>query len=174
MPDSLVCSTSAYADLVALLRGIRECSAYAEEIASAAMDLRPDDARRFALLIAAVGQVETLWGRATGYQGTTGPGIVGADGHGRGLMQVDDRYHRLELWADPRVNIRAGAQILDGCVRTFEGNLAAGVACYNAGPARVREELSLTPPDVDAHTTGHDYSARVLDHYRRWSLLVVP
>lgn len=170
----LASTTSAYLDLVALLKGVPEASAYAEPIAQAALLVRPDDPRRFALLIAAVGQVETQWGRVHGSGGTTGPGIIGADGHGLGLCQIDDRYHALDNWQDPATNILAGARILDAGLRTFAPNLAAGVADYNCGPDNVRRSLAEDPSDPDRHTTGKDYSKRVLHYYRRWSLLVVP
>lgn len=174
MTSPLASTTTAYADLVGLLRGVPECTTYAEPIAQAAMQVRPDDPRRFALLIAAVGQVETQWGRVHGFQGTTGPSIIGADGHGRGLMQVDDRYHALAGWDDPATNILSGARILDAGLRAFAPNLAAGCACYNCGPENVRRSLAEDASDPDRHTTGHDYSKRVASHYRRWSLLVIP
>lgn len=165
--------------LVPMLSRIPECADYAEVIAEAALALRSDadGARALALLVAAVGWQETLWGKAKGHAGTTGPGIIGADGHGRGLMQIDDRAHpefcaRLladgrPAWSDPASNIKQGSQILDAGLRVFPGNLSAGVAAYNAGAGAVRRALSRGhSPDVA--TTGGDYSARVLEHFRKW------
>jgi len=174
MSDYLTCSTQAVADLAAILHNIPECAAYADEIAAAACDVRPQDSTRFGLLIAAVGQIETQWGRVRGHAASTGPSIIGDDGHGRGLMQIDDRYHHIDGWDDPATNIAAGARILDAGLSTFAGNLAAGVACYNCGPGNVMHSLSEDPRDPDRFTTGKDYSRRVLSYYSRWLRLVVP
>lgn len=53
-----------------------------------------------------------------------GPAGTGDGGHGRGLMQIDDRYHGDWLatneWWVPLRNIRKGAEIFQGNVRFFQ------------------------------------------------------
>lgn len=88
-------------------------------------------------------------------------------GWGRGLMQLDFKNALAIDWRDPAANVRKGAQMLDACLRVFAGNLGAGVAAYNAGPARVRHAIALGEPP-DSVTTGGDYSARVLSAFHRW------
>lgn len=82
-----------------------------------------------------------------------GPAGTGDHGHGRGLMQIDDRYHQdftdSESWKDPRLNILYGAWVLAECVREL-GDMKSAVCAYNAGPARVRHcmENDLDPNSV--------------------------
>lgn len=88
-------------------------------------------------------------------------------GWGRGLMQLDFKNALGIDWRDPATNVKRGAQILDAGLRTFPGNMEAGVASYNAGPSTVRHALSLGH-HPDSVTTGGDYASRVLGHFRAW------
>ena len=97
---------------------------------------------------------------------TNGRNVVGDGGHGRGLMQIDDRSWGSWLSAngggmDPASNIMKGAAILRANINYFGGNVRDGVAAYNCGPGNVSAALrnGLSP---DAYTTGHNYSADVL------------
>lgn len=109
-----------------------------------------------------------------------GPVGTGDGGHGRGLMQVDDRSQIQWLaaanWRDAATNINKGAEILRGKVRYFQLASAgagdprplkgdalwrAAVAAYNAGEGRVLKTLKAgqNPDSVTAHG---DYGSAVL------------
>lgn len=94
-----------------------------------------------------------------------GPSGTGDGGHGRGLMQVDDRAHatwvHTHQWQDPATNIDMGARILAGCIAEFPRALSSAVAAYNCGAGNVRRAL-LEGLSVDHLTTGRNYSADVL------------
>jgi len=90
-----------------------------------------------------------------------GPDGYGGDGHGYGLMQVDDRYHTVEGGPFSIDNIMQGTQILIdsiGCVgsnhRTWtdDMNLKGGLSAYNAGCGNVQSY-----DNMDVGTTGNDY-----------------
>jgi soluble lytic murein transglycosylase-like protein len=107
-----------------------------------------------------------------------GPAGVGDGGHGRGLMQIDNRAWKdwvfqtpldKPQWQDPRYNILKGAEILSGYVGELGAELP-GVAAYNAGPGAVRAVLKRSA-NVSAHvllhrldliTTGKNYVSDVL------------
>jgi hypothetical protein len=76
-------------------------------------------------LLFALGDRESLWGETLSPRG---PGGVGDNGHGHGLMQVDDRSWGAWLnsnnWADPLTNVRKGAAILRGKLAFFQGRSA--------------------------------------------------
>ncbi len=117
--------------------------------------------------------------------------IVGDAGHGRGWLQIDDRFNAAWLHAHPGVAsghwgpTNGKTALALGCVPTLtdsttkaieilRGNLAFAaahgvaqderprfaVAAYNAGAGGALQ--GLRRGDVDAQTTGHDYSADVL------------
>lgn len=104
-------------------------------------------------------------------------------GFGRGLMQVDFDWHefaRTGKWMDPRENILYGCKILADCLRfmSSSGNprvdaglghdfperetLRAVLAAYNAGSSRTIQAIR-EGVDVDINTSGHNYSADVLN-----------
>ena len=108
-----------------------------------------------------------------------GPAGVGDNGHGRGLMQIDDRYHefaRTGPWQDPMENIMFGTKLLtdnyeffqhEECCPEFQ-KLTAALAAYNCGPAKVERALRrrlgvdyYTSRDGDSGAHG-DYSADVM------------
>jgi soluble lytic murein transglycosylase-like protein len=96
------------------------------------------------------------------------PSGVGDRGHGRGLMQIDDRtwvkWLRDHRWQDALTNIRFGAEILRGEMDRFAQTghgIECAVAAYNCGPARVRQALA-EKRGCDFYTHGQDYAADVL------------
>lgn len=115
-----------------------------------------------------IGSRESHWGL---YLKPRGPAGTGDHGHGRGLMQIDDRWHPSftggDQWKDPAENIAYGCEVLRDNVRMFravlgsEDGLRAAVAAYNCGPGNVRTALKRGF-GVDAFTTGRNYSDDVL------------
>ena len=93
---------------------------------------------------------------------------LGDNGHGNGLMQVDDRYHGgfTSTYSpfDHRQNVLKGAQILQAEINRYGGNLNYALPAYNTGSGNVNKALGrgLSP---DAYTTGDDYGRDVLDRY---------
>jgi soluble lytic murein transglycosylase-like protein len=120
-------------------------------------------------VIGGVGSRESFWGLILTPKGPTG---TGDGGHGRGLMQIDDRFHvfaRTGNWKDPEANIRFGCDLLadnravlkrEGL--TGRGLLRATLASYNGGLGAVLRALDQGV-DVDSVTTGRDYGKDVLD-----------
>jgi len=94
---------------------------------------------------------------------------LGDNGHGNGLMQVDDRYHGGYTATvspfDHRANVLKGAQILQAEINRYGGNLNYALPAYNTGSGNVNKALGrgLSP---DAYTTGNDYGRDVLDRYQ--------
>ena len=104
-----------------------------------------------------------------------GRNVRGDGGHGRGLMQIDDRYPPHAQWLkanrdglDPHTNIGYGAALLAENLASFDGIEHAALAAYNAGPAAVRRALARGA-DPDSVTTGRDYSADVLRRARSFA-----
>lgn len=95
-----------------------------------------------------------------------GKNIRGDAGHGRGLMQIDDRSWGPWLAShqggmDPASNIMKGAEILRANLDQFKGNTKAALAAYNAGGGNVNKALRAGR-DPDSVTTGHNYGSDVL------------
>jgi len=108
-----------------------------------------------AAYIAGIISRETRAGAALGSDG------YGGDGHGYGLMQVDDRYHTIEGGPYSIDNIRQGTQILIDSINCVKGShsswtqdqdLKGGLSAYNAGCGNV-----VTYEGMDDGTTGNDY-----------------
>ena len=106
-----------------------------------------------------------------------GPEGTGDNGHGRGLMQIDDRYHKefialvdpngFPLWQKPEHNIAYGANLIANNLCDWPESLPAAVARYNASAARV--SMALKRGDhPDSVTTGGDYVAEVLTNAQSW------
>lgn len=134
-------------------------------------------------VLAGVMDRESLCGLSLKPQGPAG---TGDNGHGRGLMQIDDRafpdfcaerlFDGTLAWQDPATNIDFGASVLAAGIRAFSEEpdfvrLPAGIAAYNAGAKRVVEALAeATYPvthesvvdAVDHVTTGMSYASDVL------------
>lgn len=144
---------------------------WARQILAAAEAHRVDP-----LLLAAIMDRETLGGTAPQLS-VPGPSGTGDHGHGRGLMQVDDRAHASWLachdWTDPAQNIDYGAAVLAEGLRTFPGCEPGGIAAYNCGARRVRKVLQALGEDedwvdaFDALTTGGNYVSDVIERRRK-------
>lgn len=142
-----------------------------------------------AILLAPICQRETDGGESK-YLDVRGPSGRGDQGHGHGLMQIDDRFHAsfiaaigpdgVPLWKKPEWNILYAAEILAGNFLYFAGSEAAAVAAYNGSAKKIHDALIsagvLIPAAneacfeiADSFTTGKDYSRWVLakrDLYR--------
>ena len=123
-------------------------------------------------VVAGIGSRESAWGRFLSPQGPTG---TGDGGHGRGLMQIDDRFHQDFInsgqWTDAKANINYGIDnVLSNYYdyldinTTLEGKdlLRGAIASYNAGPTSVLNAINQGL-DIDYYTTGQDYSWDVLN-----------
>jgi uncharacterized protein YkwD len=123
-------------------------------------------------IIAGIGSRESGWGLFLSPKGPTG---TGDGGHGRGLMQIDDRYHQTFInsgrWTNPRDNIIYGVDKVLAEYYSYLGRttsltgvdlLRGAIAAYNAGPGNVERALR-EGRDIDYYTTGRDYSWDVLN-----------
>lgn len=132
-------------------------------------------------ILAAICDRESLGGDALKPPGPSG---TGDHGHGRGLMQIDDRAHaewiRSSDWADPQTNILKGAQVLSESIKTCSDQ-EAGIAGYNAGPGQARRVLKALgnnyKPEqkikaLDQITTGKNYVSDVLKRRDKFKLTV--
>ena len=100
--------------------------AYGPQIAAAAARHHLD-----ARLLAAVAAQET-----GGPGSRSGRNIVGDGGHGRGLFQIDDRYHpfaRTAAAMDPAQNADYAAGLLAENLQRYDGDVHAALSAYNAG-----------------------------------------
>ena len=137
-------------------------------------------------LICAIGSRESNWGQGsdmhpkgpagTGDWARRDPARWGYPmppdglGWGRGLMQVDyaqSDFGKTGNWQDPEANITFGADELAGNIAYFKSHahgsadpLRAAVAAYNCGRGNVNRAITNNV-DVDAFTTGHNYSQDV-------------
>lgn len=147
------------------------------EFAAKYRDVILDTARRTGVdpaVVAAICSRESNCGRLKG------PKVIGYDGHGRGLMQIDGRYHGAWLskhakdWWAPEVNIPKGVEVLVdirkdverkakslGAKLTEEQVLTCMVAGYNTGGDNAVSGL-VRYGDPDRFTTEKSYSADVL------------
>jgi hypothetical protein len=129
--------------------------AYAPEIAGAA--------RKYGLnpqLLAAVAAQET-----GGPDTNAGHNLVGDDGHGRGLFQIDDRWHPFASTPaamDPRQNADYAAGMISGLLKRYGGDVHQALSAYNAG----------SPMATGTRTRWSDgsnlgYADSVMRHYER-------
>jgi hypothetical protein len=113
------------------------------------------------------------WG--SGYDPKGSATGSGDGGHGRGLFQIDDRYHRpfveSEKFADPLEQARYALGIVRAAREWFKDASSgiapddlerAAVAAYNAGPGAVFHRLQ-SGENPDQSTTGGDYSRWIMD-----------
>lgn len=119
-------------------------------------------------LVVALGEQETKWGTAHGLNGTSGPGIIGLDGTGHGLLQIDSGtwgdWLAANAWDDPYTNVTKGAQILKQDLAYFAGKGVTGgdqlqlaLAAYNHGPGHVWSNYqSGGIGAIDLDTRGRD------------------
>lgn len=103
-----------------------------------------------------------------------GRNIVGKDGHGFGLMQIDDRQHRAWLsqndGLDPELNIDFGASLLRKYTDYFGGRASHALAAFDCGLDAVEEALVLGK-SVDYFTREGNYSLSVLtqmEYFKRF------
>ena len=126
------------------LPGIR----FGSTIASAARAHGLDPA-----LLAAVAAQET-----GGPGSNSGANIVGDGGHGRGLFQIDDRYHAFAATPaamQPAQNANYAAGMLSDLIAQNGGNVRAALSAYNCGLA-------------DGDRDGHDVARRTAARLRRF------
>ncbi len=129
--------------------------AYAPQIA--------DAARRYGIdpkLLAAVAAQET-----GGPDSNAGHNVVGDGGHGRGLFQIDDRWHQFAATPgamDPAQNADYAAHMIAGLLKQYGGNVHEALSAYNSG----------SPTAAGTRTRWSDgrdlaYADSVLRHYQR-------
>ncbi len=151
------------------------------------MSIRPEEldlCRRMKDIVAAAAQkhdwppeiIAGIISRESRFGLILDPDLTGDGGHGRGLMQIDDRsfgdWLAANDWRDPAINIPIGAEILTGKYNFLAGkgvldNLSdaqaqqAAIAAYNCGEGNVLRVLE-NGEGIDSRTAGGDYSADVL------------
>lgn len=127
--------------------------AYAPEISAAAHRHGVDPN-----LLAAVAAQET-----GGPGSNAGRNVVGDGGHGRGIFQIDDRWHdfaRTPAAMDPAKNADYAAGMISGLLARLGGNVRRALSAYNAG----------SPDAVGTQTQWPGgrrlgYAESVLEHY---------
>jgi hypothetical protein len=120
-------------------------------------------------IVAAIGSRESGWGLLLDSQGK------GDNGFGHGIMQIDSDFHSEFIstgkWRNPVDNIDYALdnvlapyyQLLSETTNLRGFDLLRGaIAAYNAGPERVKRAVR-EGKDVDAYTTGADYSWDVIN-----------
>ena len=125
---------------------------YAPQIASAAARHGID-----ARLLAAVAAQETGGPGSNG-----GRNVVGDGGHGRGLFQIDDRWHQFARSPgamDPAANADYAAGMLHELIGRY-GNVRQALSAYNAGSPHAAGTQTDWP---DGRRL--DYADSVLRHY---------
>ncbi|MCH2045042.1 MAG: peptidoglycan-binding protein [Saprospiraceae bacterium] len=150
-----------------LLKQLEELKKYGNTVKKVAQkyDIPP-------AVIAGIGSRESHWGLALTPPGPSG---TGDHGHGRGLLQIDDRWHvpfvESGKWAVAKENIVYGAAVLKNCMNYFVKKagwkpgfklIKAGCAGYNCGPRRAWDGYRMGY-GVDYYTTGRNYSKDVLE-----------
>lgn len=128
---------------------------YASDIVSAAARYGLDPK-----LLAAVAAQETGGPGANG-----GRNEVGDGGHGRGLFQIDDRWHdfaKTNAAMDPAQNADYAAGMLSGLLKRYNGNVKDALSAYNAGDPHAKGS-STTWRDGEKL----DYADSVLRHYQQ-------
>jgi soluble lytic murein transglycosylase-like protein len=129
--------------------------AFAPEITAAA--------RRHGLdpgLLAAVAAQET-----GGPDTNAGHNIVGDGGHGRGLFQIDDRWHEFAsspAAMDPAQNADYAAGMLSGLLKRYGGNAREALSAYNTGSPKAAGTRTRWSDGSDL-----SYADSVLRHYER-------
>jgi hypothetical protein len=136
--------------------------AFASQIESAARSHGLDPR-----LLAAVAAQET-----GGPDTNAGHNIVGDGGHGRGLFQIDDRWHPFASSGaamDPSKNADYAAGMLSGLLSRYGGNVHEALSAYNSG----------SPTSTGTKTRWADgadlgYADSVMRHYSRLTGSPVP
>lgn len=131
--------------------------AYAPQIAAAARRHGVDPE-----LLAAVAAQET-----GGPGSNAGRNVVGDGGHGRGLFQIDDRWHAFAETPgamNPGQNADYAAGMISGLLSRYGGNVHRALSAYNAGSPDATGTTTQWP---DGRRLG--YADSVLEHYARLS-----
>jgi hypothetical protein len=129
--------------------------AFAPDIAAAA--------RRHSLdpeLLAAVAAQET-----GGPGSNAGRNVVGDGGHGRGIFQIDDRWHSFASTPaamDPAQNADYAAGMLSGLLKRYGGNSREALSAYNAGSPTAEGTRTRWADGADL-----PYADSVFRHYER-------
>lgn len=148
-------------------------------------------ARRYNLkpsVLCGMGSRESHWGLALTPPGPTGRGDFAqrrprgkrrtpeppdGGGYGRGLMQIDYDWHefaRTGKWQNPKENLNYACTVLEQAKTFFQKKgvrlsedqmLRAIIAAYNGGATATLRAIEAGQ-DIDANTTGLDYSKDVL------------
>ena len=132
------------------LRGV----AFAPDIAASAARFGLD-----AQLLAAVAAQET-----GGPGSNAGRNVVGDGGHGRGLFQIDDRYHafaRSGQAMNPQANADYAAGLLAGLLKQYGGDVHKALSAYNAGDPAATGTVTTWG---DGNRLG--YADSVMRHYQ--------
>jgi hypothetical protein len=107
---------------------------------------------------------------AVAAQETGGPGsnaganIVGDGGHGRGLFQIDDRWHAFASTAaamNPAKNADYAAGMISGLLKQYGGNVREALSAYNAGSPTATGTKTRWADGSDL-----SYADSVLRHYK--------
>jgi len=168
-----------------MLEQLREANKYRGIIEDAARryDLKPS-------VICGMGSRESHWGLGLTPPGPGGRGDFArrrprgkrrsaeppdGPGYGRGLMQIDYDWHefaRTGRWQNPRENIMYAGTVLSKARKFFQRKstsrlsedkmLRAIIAAYNGGATATLRAIQ-EGLDIDANTTGKDYSREVLN-----------
>jgi soluble lytic murein transglycosylase-like protein len=112
------------------------------------------------------------------------PAVLGFDGHGHGLMQIDDRAHptfcearwgksTIRLVHLPVMNIAYAAMLHSENSRILKNDLWPTVAAFNAGPFTVKKALSrLRAGAVEAErfaaANSVTYKGEYVTHVRKY------
>jgi len=167
-----------------LFKQLQEANKYRNIIEAAAVRYHLQPA-----VLCGIGSRESHWGLALRPIGPGGRGDFArraprgerrtaeppdGPGYGRGLMQIDYDWHefaRTGSWQNPRENIFYACQILNQAKIFFQRHkinlppdqmLRAILAAYNGGATATLRAIKAGK-DIDANTTGKDYSRDVLN-----------
>lgn len=115
---------------------------------------------------------------AVGSRETNLTNILGDNGHGHGVLQIDNRYHEQAIEAagdwksHPEKLIDYGASLLASNLvwarknwpkYTDEQHLKIAASAYNAGQGGAKK--GVLNGDSDQNTTGKDYGKDVIERY---------
>ena len=100
---------------------------------------------------------------AVGSRETNLQNVVGDNGHGHGVFQLDNRSHAIPNGFDQDVRAQSAkaAGMLKSLLDQFNGNAQRALAAYNAGVGTVEYNVSHGL-NVDTGTANGDYSRDVL------------
>lgn len=109
--------------------------------------------------------------------------MAGDGGHGRGVMQIDDRYHDVakitDFYKNPDVLITYGCKLLAAHLvwarknwpqYTLKQHLKIAAAAYNSGQGGAKK--GIVSGDADAFTTHRNYGADILKRMEIFEKLI--